>query len=295
MTYRSDARLSALEQSLLRLRLQADRVIGRVGGVSRSRQRGVGTEFHDLRPYVDGDDIRAIDWRVTARAGQPFIRRFEEDRDRRLLLLVDASGSMAFGSVRPHGPIRTKWIAALEVAVVLGLVAARERARTAWRTPLASSPPQRGTQSVREAFATLSRLEAAGPDDFDELVRQVARDRLDRSLCVLLTDRFFVPDRETTLALGQIARRHDAVAVAVSDPAEFDLPDLGLVRLLDPETGRRRVFDSSSRPQRQRYRDAAAARSTTMRGRYQRIGIRLIEASTSDEPAVTAAPLLGGR
>lgn len=264
-------------------------------GEYQSVFRGQGMEFSEVREYEPGDDVRNIDWNVTARTGEPYVKKHVEERELTVLLIVDLSGSEQFGT---RG--RFKAEVAAEIAAVLALSAVRNNDRVGLLifTDHVEHvvPPRKGRRHVLRlirdllAFRPQGRgTDAAGALDY------AARLLPHRGILFLLSDfapRADVPtnDRarwEKTLRL--VSRRHDVVGVAISDPAELDLPDVGMVALEDPESGELTVVDTSGAGVRKLFGAMLARERMEMRRLFRRLGIDEIEVRT-DEPWVR--PLL---
>ena len=249
-----------------------------VAGDYTSTFRGRGVEFAEVREYLPGDDVRTIDWNVTARMGTPFVKRFHEERQLTLLLLVDMSGSSGFGSTT-----RTKRELAAEVAAVLSLAATRHRDRVGalfysdrveW-----FAPPRSGR---RQALGVVSQVLAFEPegtgtdllgtlDYLEPVLRQ-------RAAVVLLSD--FL-DRSQWPGLDRLAHRHDVMAMQLTDPRERELPDVGLVTLLDPETGEWQVIDADRPGIRDGFRAARAEFDEAFALHCNRAGVDLLRLDTN--------------
>ena len=274
-------RLAQLRQRLHRLRLDAGRV-GLDGGTVRAAVHGSGLEFHDARPYRDGDDVRSIDWRITARTREPYVRRYEQERDLRLTLVLDASGSMGFGTQELDGRRWTKWQAAIDAAALFALLTERTGGRVHWLSTVPDRLPPHA--SVGEAVGRLAEHVPHGPDALGQLLTTLARRRSRRSLVVVLTDHHFDLSRTASQAIGLLNRRHQVRLVRVFDPAEQSLPQRGLIRAIDPETGQRRLLDAASSRARREWADTFAAKRTHNRRDLDRLRIASTELSTADDP-----------
>jgi uncharacterized protein (DUF58 family) len=228
--------------------------------------KGRGMEFAEVREYLPGDDVRTIDWNVTARTGVTHVKKFEEEREQTVMFLVDASQSLAFGSVR-----RMKGEIAAEIAAVLAFSAIRNNDKVGAiiftdRVEL-FIPPKKGRKHVLRVIREMLffRPEHRGTDiggALDYLSRVVRR----RAVVFLLSD-FVGPDYARPLRVAN--RRHDLVAITVTDPAEEEVPAVGLVHFVDAETGREELRDTSSprfREETRRWRaDFLEARERTFR------------------------------
>lgn len=215
-------------------------------GEYRSVFRGQGMEFAEVRAYQHGDDYRTIDWNVSARMGSPFVKTFEEERELTVLLVVDRSGSVEFGS-----PV-VKSERGIEVAAVLALAAARQNDRVG---ALVFSdvvqhvvPPRKGR---RHSLRIIRDLLAFRPErrrtDIGAALAYAARLLRHRSIVVVLSDFRGTGWEEQ---LRRVALRHEAVAITVDDPREFVLPRSGWVELEDAETGQRTLVDAGHEPTR---------------------------------------------
>ncbi len=213
-----------------------------LGGEYRSVFRGRGVEFEEVRPYVEGDDVRSIDWNVTARTEDPHVKMHVEEREQTVVLVVDLSASVRYGS----GEQRKRDLAA-EVCCVLGVAAASSGDRTGLLlfTDRVERyvPPGRGT---RHAFAIARHLlghEPAGRGTDIGLALDFLNRVLRRRAVVFLVSDFLGTGFERPLTVA--ARRHDVIALVVLDPREVELPAVGLASLEDAETGERVLVDLS--------------------------------------------------
>ncbi len=266
----------------VRTRRRVDNVLS---GEYHSAFRGQGVEFAEVREYQPGDDVRAIDWNVTARSsdtGRAFIKRFSEERQLTVMLVVDRSASGAFGSGD-----RAKSRVGVELAAVLGMAATTNSDRLGLaifsNTIDRFVPPGRGMgQAVRVMTELLGYHEHGGATDLAGTLRFVGRVLRRRAVVFIVSD-FIAADYESPLRL--LAARHDVVAVTVGDPRERELPAVGLIELRDAETGERRTVDSSSAAVRRAYAAAAEKRERDVRDTLRRCAVDRIEVST-DRPFV---------
>ena len=273
-----------------KIRILTNRLIDdQLAGDYHSTFKGQGVEFDEVRPYEPGDDVRTIDWNVTARTGAPFIKRFSEERELTVLFLVDVSGSEGYGSVN-----RSKMQLAAEVTSLLALTAIRNQDKIG--LVLFSDrivkyiPPRKGRDSVmrlvREVLA--AEDDAKGGTDIEGALRFLNGVQKRRAVVFLVSD-FLVPDPERKAALSRLLRttahHHDLIAVTVGDPAEKDIPDVGLVELEDPETGELVLVDTSSRLVRRAFSAAAAAEEEERTRFFRRTGVDTLETAT-DRPYI---------
>jgi uncharacterized protein (DUF58 family) len=212
-------------------------------GEYRSVFKGQGMEFSEVREYQPGDEVRSIDWNVTARMRRPFVKRYIEERELTVMLVVDLSGSERFGTVR-----RFKSELASELAAVLAMSAVRNNDRVG--VLLFSDriehviPPRKGRRHVLRIIRDLLAFEPVGRGtDMVTAIDYVAKMLNEHAIVFVVSD-FLESDIAHPLKL--LAQRHDVVAVTVEDPSERDLPDIGVARLIDPETGETLEVDTSS-------------------------------------------------
>jgi len=269
-----------------KIRILTNRMIDdQLSGDYHSTFKGQGVEFDEVRPYVAGDDVRTIDWNVTARAGVPYIKRFSEERELTVLFLVDVSGSQGYGSVR-----RSKMELAAEVTALLALTAIRNQDKIG--LVLFSDrivkyiPPRKGRDSVmrlvREVLA--AEGEAEGGTDIAGALRFLNGVQKRKAVVFLVSD-FLAPSDAYERLLRATARHHDVVCVPVSDPAESELPDVGLVELEDPESGELMLVDTSSASVRRAFAGRAAAENEELSRFLKRTGIDTMPIAT-DRPYV---------
>lgn len=267
---------------LRRLRVVSSRLVtGLFAGEYRSVFKGRGMEFESVREYQPGDDVRHIDWNVTARAGRPFLKQFVEERELNLMLLVDRSASLSCPT--PRG---AKSRVAAEAAALLALAAARSNDRVGL---IACSdrvesfiPPAKGARQARRIVASLCGGASSGRGtDLAAALNYLARvSRRAGTLCIVSD--FICPDFSRELAA--VARRHEVVALVVTDPSDFELPNGGLLDLTDEESGRRTLIDSASPKVRRFFREAALERRATLLEAFASLGVKHLELSTTEPP-----------
>lgn len=273
-----------LLREVKRLEIRARRRVDDLfAGEYHAAFKGQGIEFAEVREYEPGDDIRAIDWNVTARAGRPFVKRYIEERQLTVLLCIDTSASTAFGTIG-----RTKSRLSAEIAAVLAMVASRNNDRVGLITFADQVqlfvPPRKGRthllRVIRECLDTTPGGGGNGLTGALELVRTVVR----QHAIVFIVSDFLLgaEDRAPALrALRMASHRHELVGVRVSDPRELDLPDVGLVKLVDPETRRPLLVDTGSRATRLRFEEAARSQQKEVETLFRGARSDLIDVSTA--------------
>jgi uncharacterized protein (DUF58 family) len=243
-----------------------------IGGSYHAVFKGRGMEFAEVREYQAGDDARIIDWNVTARMGAPYVKKFVEERDLTLLLLVDVSGSQAFGS---RFLLKRDYAAELAAVLAFSAVANHDRVGVVLFSDRVEAhvPPGRGRDHALRIVRDLLALSPAGRGtDLAGALRFAQRVMKRRGIVAVLSD-FQAHGYER--ALGILRRRHDVIALLLSDPRESELPAVGLMAFLDPETGERMVVDTSDPAVRRRLAGAALAPAI-----FQRAGVDALALST---------------
>ncbi len=228
-----------------------------ISGSYISAFKGVGIEFNEVREYIPGDDIRAIDWNVTARAGAPFIKRYIEERELTVMLMVDLSPSQHFGTADS-----LKSELAAEISALIAFLAIKNNDKVGLlifsNTCEKYLPPQNGRLHVLRVIREILGFQAAGTGtDITGALNFVNKVLKRRSIIFLISD---FRDHDFEKSLKSIASRHDLVAVNITDPRETDFPEIGIVEFEDNETGEKILFDTSSKNSREEFRRNALAR-----------------------------------
>ncbi len=239
-------------------------------GDYHSAFKGRGMEFAEVREYLRGDDVRTIDWNVTARTGSPYVKVFDEEREQTVMLLVDASASGAFGSVQ-----QMKGEVGVEISALLAFAAIKNNDRVGLLIFTDEVevfiPPKKGRKHVLRVIRELLYFQPQGKctsitSALDYLDRVLHR----RSVVFLISD-FIDEDYERPLQL--MRRRHDMVAVSIFDPRERALPDVGFINLQDAETGEQFLVDSSRREVRAYFAQQQEKEDQQRRALFRRNGI----------------------
>ena len=276
----AESLLRRLEWTVLR------RLDGLLQGDYRTLLRGTGMDLADLREYQLHDDVRHIDWNVTARLQQPHVRVFTEDREMNAWFLLDLSPSMDFGS----GEQRKRQVSSEFVAVLARILTRhgnRVGAMLYGSGVDAVIPARGGRQHVLELLHTLqTRPEQpdnknSGPTRLRELLDSAANLVRRRSTIFVLSD--FISEAGWEKPLGMLAQRHEVVAVRLLDPLELDLPDLGLIPIRDAETGEQLLVDTHDAGFRKRFARIAAQREAQLRQSLTQAGVDALELSTDGD------------
>ncbi|MGE0878428.1 MAG: DUF58 domain-containing protein [Acidimicrobiia bacterium] len=260
------------------------RLDGRLQGDYRTLLRGVGMDFRDIRDYEPGDDVRHIDWNVTARMDTPFVREFSEDRELTAWLLLDRSPSMSFGAAeRPKDLVLCEVATAIARLLVKGgnLVGAVLYDGAIGTTLRPRSGRNQALLLARELLKPIEPRKAV--TDLTTLAESAAAMIKRRSLVIVISD--FISEPGWDAALRRLTERHEVVALRIVDPREFDLPDAGLIVVEDTETGEQIVIDSSDPVFRENLRRAGEEREAALQAMTRRAGVDLHDISTDDDLA----------
>jgi uncharacterized protein (DUF58 family) len=265
--------------------------VSQLAGAYHGARPGIGLTFAELRAYEPGDDIRHIDWNVTARQGRPFVRRYMEERALSLWLVVDVSASMRFGPERATKADRAAQAAALLATAAIqngdraGLVLVSDRIEL-------EMAPAGGVRHLSQLVRALVATPTTSPKTKLSVglarVRRTAR----RAMLVVISD--YVTD-EPVGSWRRAARRHDTIALRVLDPRESQLPGAGLLALEDVERGSRRIVDSSSKRLRKRYAETAALRTQSFQRWCANSGVQAFTMTTDIDPIIPLIELFSSR
>lgn len=273
-----------IRRKIRQIEIRTSRIVTDVlAGQYRSAFKGRGMEFEEVRPYLVGDDVRSIDWNVSARVGEPHVKVFREERELTVVLAVDLSGSLFFGT---RAELKRELVA--EVAATLAFSAIRSNDRVGMllftdRTE-ALVPPKKGARHALRIVRDLLAFEPAGRGtDVARALDELSTGLSKRSVVCVMSD--FMTSEATPWdgALARLRRRHDVIPVVVSDARERELPSVGIVELEDLETGARRAFDTSSRWVREGWADVAEERRELRRRAFRRARIEPLELETGED------------
>ncbi len=255
-----------------------------LSGQYESVFKGRGIEFDEVREYQPGDEIRTIDWNVTARMGHPFVKKFVEERQLTVMILLDASSSSSFGTTK-----RYKKELAAEVSAVLAFAAIQNNDRVGliiFTDRIEKFvPPRKGLHHVlRVVREALYYTPKGRGTDIAGALRYLDNVVTRRAVTFVISD-FFAKDFKKPLSIAN--KKHDVVAITIADPREAELPDAGIVELVDAETGRSFTIDTSSEKVRDRYVKKASAMKRERAEIFGSVGVDHIDIST-DKPYIEA-------
>ena len=255
-----------------------------LAGEYHSFFKGRGMEFEDVRCYFPGDDVRSIDWNVTARTNEPHIKNFREERELTVMLLVDVSSSSGFGST---GHSKANIIARICATLAFSVTKNNDKVGLILFTDKVEKyiPPKKGSKHVlriiRDLLITAKELEDGqlhAETDINVALEHLSRLHKRRGVCFIVSD-FISEDFEKDLRIA--ASRHDITAISVFDPREIEIPDVGLIEMEDSETGEIILIDSSSAEFRSRFYESVSVENDQRRRFFKSVKVPLLEINTA--------------
>lgn len=268
-------------QKIRRIHITTSRLVTDfLSGQYESVFKGRGMEFDEVREYQAGDEIRSIDWNVTARMGRPFIKKFVEERQLTVMILLDASASSYFGTQK-----RLKSELAAEISAVLAFAAVKHNDRVGliiFTDKIEKFiPPRKGQQHVLRVIREALYFKPKGKGtNIEDALRYLDNVTNRRAVTFIISD-FFDKDFKKPLSIAN--KRHDCVAITLTDPREVTLPKTGILELTDAETGRSFLVDTSSSKVRRMYAEKAAKKIEDRTHMFSSIGVDHIDIRT-DRP-----------
>ena len=260
-----------LTKKIRHIQIHAKKAVADIlAGEYHSVFKGRGMEFDEVQEYTPGDDIRTIDWNVTARTGQTFVKRFIEERELTILFLVDLSASGAYGST---GQLKNDLAA--EICGLLAFSAIKNNDKAGL---IAFSdeielflPPRKGASHVLRLIREILQIKPKKPGtSIKNVLDYLAKIVHKRAVVFLISD---FRDQDYEKALKVTSKRHDLVAITITDPAELDLPNCGLLTMTDNETGQKKLLDTSNSQVRRSYQQKAQNRLQTLADSFRKLTI----------------------
>ncbi|HAW96791.1 MAG TPA: DUF58 domain-containing protein [Phycisphaerales bacterium] len=250
-----------------------------LAGRYNSAFKGRGMEFEEVRPYMVGDDVRTIDWNVSARTGEPFIKKFREERELTVIIAVDISASLSFGS---RGELKREMVAELAATLAYAAIRNNDKVGLLLFTDRVERyiPPRKGVRHVLRIIREILTTEPAGTGTdlsvaLDELNRAIKR----HAVVFAVSDYQEAPE-EWRSSMKRAALRHDLIPVVVGDEREEIMPNVGMIELQDSETGQRTFLDTSRRRVRNRFREQNLERSDARERAFRRMRLDPIDVRT---------------
>jgi len=270
-------------KQIRRIQIFTNRTVNEVfAGEYESTFKGRGMQFDEVREYAPGDDVRTIDWNVTARTGKPYIKRYVEERELTVMMLVDLSASGAFGTI---GKLKNELAAELCAVLAFSAIKNNDKVGLITFTDRIERfiPPQKGTEHVLRVIRELlysqpSHRETNIPMALDYLAKVIKK-----KATVFLVSDFIATDLKKPLRL--INKRHDLIAVAIRDRREISLPAVGLIELEDAETGETILVDTGSKAVRRNYEQLSRQENEGLHSMLRSVNVDCINIST-DKPYV---------
>ena len=273
-------------KKLRRIELHTRKIINSTFvGEYKSTFKGQGMEFVDVREYLPGDDVRSIDWKVTARMDKPFVKKFVEERELTVILCIDASGSGYFGT---RSQFKLEQAAQVAATIAFSAVTNNDKVGLLFFTDEVERfvPPRKGKQHVLRLIRDILLFQPARRGTNPTAALEFVMHLLKQKAIVFLISDFLGPGcapERVRIPLGIAARRHDLVAVPITDPAERELPRVGLVDLEDMETGERVTVDTSRPALRKRYAEHMRGMEEKRDRLFTQLGIDCIPLRTDED------------
>ncbi len=252
-------------------------------GEYHSQFKGRGMAFSEVREYQPGDDVRSIDWNVTARLNKPYIKVFEEERELTVMLLVDVSGSRNFGSI---SQFKRDMMAEVAATLAFSTIENNDKVGVLFFSDKIEKfiPAKKGKTHVLHIIRELLSYEPESQGtDIAGALHYFANAQKRRSTAFLISDLLVDRPAEMEKPLMICANRHDLNVIRVYDRRDEELPDVGLLKLKDPETGQRIWVDSSVEATRNRYADVAAKRNTALHELFTKTGTNTVSVRTDED------------
>ena len=249
-------------------------------GQWNSAFKGRGIEFEEVRPYQIGDDVRAIDWNVTARTGRPFIKLFREEREMAVMLLVDLSASQSLGT---HWQTKRELVTELSATLAFSAIKGNDKVGLTLFTDGIEKfvPPRKGSRHVLRIIRELLYCDPMGHGtNLQKALEHLNRTASRRTVVFLVSD---FQDVGYERALRIASRKHDIIPIVVADQREFTMPNVGLVRLRDAETGNMVVLDTFSRANRRAYEEYARRQAADRDALFRKLKLEPIHIYTGED------------
>lgn len=246
--------------------------------------KGKGMEFEEVREYQPGDEIRSIDWNVTARMGKPFVKKFVEERELTVMILLDASESCRFGSVKQ---LKSQLAAELCSVLAFSAIKNNDKVGLIIFTDRIEKfiPARKGLRHVLRVVREALYFKPVGKGTDISLALEYLNKISRRSTITFLISDFFAKDYKKALSIAN--KRHDLVALSITDPREIDLPNLGIMKLSDAETGKSFLIDSSDSNLRKQYKANALKRIDERRRLLRSINVDSVDLRTDTPYALS--------
>ena len=271
-----------LLRRLRRIEIKSSRLSEDIfSGAYRSAFKGRGMSFSEVREYQPGDDVRDIDWNVTARYARPYVKVYEEERELTMILLVDISRSEHFGTV---GMTKRQRVAEIAGTLAFSTIKNNDNVGVIFYSDRVEKyiPPSKGHKHVLTILSEILSIEPEGSGTDISVALRFAHN-VQRKSCTLFLLSDFIDGSDYAKTLAVVRNKHDLLAMQVYDPHEAELPMVGLLRVMDAETGEVRMIDSSSKSVRKQYRDYWQELTVKLRETFSKYNIGYASVSTSED------------
>ena len=271
-----------LLKRLRRIEIKSSRLSEDIfSGAYRSAFKGRGMSFSEVREYQPGDDVRDIDWNVTARYARPYVKVYEEERELTMILLVDISRSEHFGIV---GMTKRQRVAEIAGTLAFSTIKNNDNVGVIFYSDRVEKyiPPSKGHKHVLTILSEILSIEPEGSGTDISVALRFAHN-VQRKSCTLFLLSDFIDGSDYAKTLAVVRNKHDLLAMQVYDPHEAELPMVGLLRVMDAETGEVRMIDSSSKSVRKQYRDYWQELTVKLRETFSKYNIGYASVSTSED------------
>jgi len=268
-------------ENVRRIEIKTQSIVNDIlSGEYHSVFKGRGMEFSEVRTYIEGDDIRTIDWNVTARAGEPFVKKFIEERELTVMLLFDASASGNFGTIN-----QMKAEIAVELCALLAFSAIKNNDRVGLIIFTSEVekyiPPKKGKKHVLRVIRELLYFKPQKKKtDINKAVDFLTQVQRKKAVVFFISD-FLSMDFKPAFRVA--SRRYDMIAISLSDPREFEIPNVGLIELRDPESGKIHLIDTSVKSFREKFARENEQRRLNLRTLFRSIDVDQIEITTATD------------
>lgn len=270
-----------LIQQIRRIQIKTSHLVENLlVGAYHSAFKGQGIEIEEVRPYEPGDDMRAIDWNVTARMAHPFTKKFREERELTVLLVVDISASLSYSS---QDKLKGELLAEIGALLAFSAIKNQDKVGLLLFSDQIESylPPKKGISHVLRVIRDLLIFKPRGKGTNLKLaLHTLNKLQKKRAICFVLSD---FQDEGYKLPLALTTRRHDVIAINITDPLERTLPNVGLINMRDLETGEQRLLDTSSSKTRDFFKKQQEEREKRLKSLLKSSGADLIQLSTDKD------------
>ena len=270
---------SELLKKIRKIEITTKKLVNEIfSGEYHSMFKGHGLEFAEVREYQDGDSFKEIDWNVTARYGFPYIKKFKETRELNVLFLIDGSASTLFGT---KNMLKNELIAELTALLSFSALSNNDKVGMLLFSDKTEtySPPRKGKKNALKIIRDILVYKPEKKTtNLESAIKHIWSLCKKRSIIFILSD-FITSDYEHSLRI--LSRKHDVIALKINDPAEYALPDAGLLHLEDPETGEMITINTSNKKLRKQYTDTIEARLMELQELFKKMNIDMINLYTN--------------